>query len=105
MLEGTVVSVQAKGSQSEPPSLPGGEGHSRSGHHAPNVAAARESDFTLFQCAMLGSCRKSLAKPDVYYIDTSNVLFIVSGAFVGLDTIIRQRLSKGVRLSISVFKL
>ncbi|KAJ3856899.1 P-loop containing nucleoside triphosphate hydrolase protein [Lentinula lateritia] len=75
MLEGTVVSVQAKGSQSEPPSLPGGEGHSRSGHRAPNVAAA--------------------PKPDVYYIDTSNVLFIVSGAFVGLDSIIRQRLSKG----------
>ncbi|KAF9076466.1 P-loop containing nucleoside triphosphate hydrolase protein [Rhodocollybia butyracea] len=34
------------------------------------------------------------AKPDMYHIDTSNVLFIVSGAFVGLDNIIRQRVSK-----------
>lgn len=36
------------------------------------------------------------AKPDVYHIDTSNVLFILSGAFVGLDKIIKQRVAKGV---------
>jgi ATP-dependent Clp protease ATP-binding subunit ClpX len=33
----------------------------------------------------------------VYHIDTSNVLFILSGAFVGLDNVIKQRVSKGVR--------
>jgi ATP-dependent Clp protease ATP-binding subunit ClpX len=36
------------------------------------------------------------AKPEVYHIDTSNVLFILSGAFVGLDKIIKQRVAKGV---------
>lgn len=37
-----------------------------------------------------------LAKPDAYQIDTSNVLFILSGAFVGLDKVIKQRVAKGV---------
>ena len=36
------------------------------------------------------------ARPDVYHIDTSNVLFILSGAFVGLDKVIKQRVTKGV---------
>ncbi|KAJ3990276.1 P-loop containing nucleoside triphosphate hydrolase protein [Lentinula detonsa] len=81
MLEGTVVSVQAKGSQSDSPSISGREGHFRSGHRAPSTAGA--------------------PKPDVYHIDTSNVLFIVSGAFVGLDNIIRQRLSKGHSIGFS----
>jgi len=34
----------------------------------------------------------------MYQIDTSNVLFILSGAFVGLDSIIKRRVAKGVRL-------
>lgn len=32
----------------------------------------------------------------MYQIDTSNVLFILSGAFVGLDTVIKRRVAKGV---------
>jgi ATP-dependent Clp protease ATP-binding subunit ClpX len=39
----------------------------------------------------------SLAKPDIYHIDTSNVLFILSGAFVGLDNVVKRRVAKGVR--------
>jgi ATP-dependent Clp protease ATP-binding subunit ClpX len=35
------------------------------------------------------------AKPDMYQIDTSNVLFILSGAFVGLDAVIKRRVAKG----------
>ncbi|KAF5363398.1 hypothetical protein D9756_000811 [Leucocoprinus leucothites] len=75
MMEGSVVSVQAKGSTGapEPPALGPGT-HPRSGQRAPHLATA---------------------KPDVYHIDTSNVLFILSGAFVGLDDIIRQRTAKG----------
>lgn len=74
MMEGSVVSVQAKGASSvEIPGSPGGEGHTRSGR-APHAAAS---------------------KPDVYHIDTTNVLFILSGAFVGLDTVIKQRVAKG----------
>ncbi|GLB33536.1 putative atp-dependent clp [Lyophyllum shimeji] len=73
MMEGSVVSVQAKGAASvEVPGPPAGEG-SRGGQRAPAAAA----------------------KPDTYHIDTSNVLFILSGAFVGLDTIIKQRVAKG----------
>lgn len=41
------------------------------------------------------------AKSDMYDIDTSNVLFIVSGAFVGLDNIIQQRVSKGPSIGFS----
>ena len=33
---------------------------------------------------------------DVYNVDTSNVLFILSGSFVGLEKIVKQRLLKGV---------
>lgn len=36
------------------------------------------------------------SKNDTYLIDTSNVLFIVSGAFVGLDKIVKHRVSKAV---------
>ncbi|TFK27027.1 ClpX, ATPase regulatory subunit [Coprinopsis marcescibilis] len=70
MMEGSVVTVQAKGAvHAEVP--PQGEG--RTGQRAPQVSP----------------------RPDVYHIDTSNVLFILSGAFVGLETIIKQRMSKG----------
>ncbi len=44
---------------------------------------------------MITQLRILLAKSDIYHIDTSNVLFILSGAFVGLDTIIKRRVAKG----------
>ncbi|KAF9468861.1 P-loop containing nucleoside triphosphate hydrolase protein [Collybia nuda] len=73
MMEGSVVSIQAKnGASMEAP--PGGEVHSRTGQRAPHVSAA---------------------KPDIYHIDTTNILFVLSGAFVGLDTVIKQRVAKG----------
>ncbi|RKP37152.1 P-loop containing nucleoside triphosphate hydrolase protein [Dimargaris cristalligena] len=34
-------------------------------------------------------------KGDVYSVDTSNILFIVSGAFVGLDKLVLDRVAKG----------
>jgi ATP-dependent Clp protease ATP-binding subunit ClpX len=36
------------------------------------------------------------AKPEMYNIDTSNVLFILSGAFVGLEGVVKRRVAKGV---------
>ncbi|KAJ2440189.1 ATP-binding protein, partial [Coemansia sp. RSA 2440] len=33
-------------------------------------------------------------KGDVYQVDTSNILFILSGAFVGLDRVVMERISK-----------
>ncbi|KAF9008752.1 P-loop containing nucleoside triphosphate hydrolase protein [Cyathus striatus] len=78
MMEGSIVTVQAKGgggSYSEvPPMGMGGDGHSRGQRPSPSAPAP---------------------KPEVYHIDTSNVLFIVSGAFVGLDNVIKQRVAKG----------
>ncbi|TFK74424.1 ClpX, ATPase regulatory subunit [Pluteus cervinus] len=71
MMEGSVVSVQAKGAAAADIPV---DSHSRTGQRAPHLATS---------------------KPDVYHIDTSNVLFILSGAFVGLDTVIKQRVAKG----------
>ena len=38
----------------------------------------------------------SIAKAETYQVDTTDILFILSGAFVGLDKIVQQRMSKGV---------
>ncbi|KAF9057410.1 P-loop containing nucleoside triphosphate hydrolase protein [Panaeolus papilionaceus] len=78
MMEGSVVTVQAKsgGAVPPPPPAPIGEPNLRNSQRIPNVAPPTN-------------------KPDVYHIDTSNVLFILSGAFVGLDKVIKQRVAKG----------
>lgn len=68
MMEGSVVTVQGKPSSLEPP--------------APTTRGR-------------GSPAAAQQRPDTYHIDTSNVLFILSGAFVGLDTVVKRRVSKG----------
>ncbi|KAI0921230.1 hypothetical protein AcW2_006269 [Taiwanofungus camphoratus] len=73
MIEGTTVTVQAKGSPVMAPPV-GGEGRSRAGQRSLNVGGPR---------------------PDAYSIDTTNVLFVLSGAFVGLENIIKRRVVKG----------
>lgn len=74
MMEGSIVSVPAKGGAAEAPPM-SGPGRPRNGPRGPGSSAA---------------------KVDTYSIDTSNVLFILSGAFVGLDTVIKRRVTKGV---------
>ncbi|KIY45885.1 hypothetical protein FISHEDRAFT_48326 [Fistulina hepatica ATCC 64428] len=44
---------------------------------------------------MEGAVVSVQSKSEVFHVDTSNVLFILSGAFVGLDKIISRRKSKG----------
>lgn len=39
-------------------------------------------------------------KGETFVVDTSNILFILSGAFVGLESIVQRRLGKGVSLHI-----
>ncbi|KAI0053043.1 ClpX, ATPase regulatory subunit [Auriscalpium vulgare] len=74
MMEGSVVTIPAKGAAVEGPGVAAtGEGRSRAGQR---TSAAPP-------------------KPDLYQIDTSNVLFILSGAFVGLDSVIKRRVAKG----------
>ncbi|KAI8642564.1 ATP-dependent Clp protease, ATP-binding subunit ClpX [Parasitella parasitica] len=65
MLEGTVVNVTDKS----------GAGNHKRG---PN-----------------GGGSMSQSKGETYSVDTSNILFILSGAFIGLDKIIGDRMSKG----------
>lgn len=69
MIEGSVVSVQAKGAPVETMSESRTRPSQRSSHPS--------------------------TKMDTYHIDTSNILFIFSGAFVGLDQIVRRRAAKG----------
>lgn len=76
MLEGTVVNVTEKNpTTSSGSSTPGG---------VPGSSGRRGG-------AGLGS-----NKGDVYAVDTSNILFILSGAFIGLDKITMDRIAKGV---------
>ncbi|PSR73099.1 hypothetical protein PHLCEN_2v11046 [Hermanssonia centrifuga] len=70
MMEGAMMTVQAKGAAAEAP--PTSDVLTRPGQRV-----------------------TPQARPDVVTIDTSNVLFILSGAFVGLDSVIRKRVVKG----------
>jgi len=72
MMEGSVVTVPAKGAPAMPPPI-ASDGRTRAGRPM-NMGNPR---------------------PESYSIDTSNVLFILSGAFVGLENIIKRRMDKG----------
>jgi ATP-dependent Clp protease ATP-binding subunit ClpX len=73
MLEGTIVNVTDKsgagGAGKKPPSTGSGLGPGQNSN-----------------------------KGEVYSVDTSNILFILSGAFIGLDKVIGDRIAKGVSL-------
>ncbi|KAI9508660.1 P-loop containing nucleoside triphosphate hydrolase protein [Russula earlei] len=86
MMEGSIVTVPAKGSAVEGPGSPPAEGRSRPSQRNANLGPRTIFELWSDFCA---------AKPDMYQIDTSNVLFILSGAFVGLDNIIKRRVAKG----------
>ena len=88
MMEGSVVSIPAKSS----PDIPVvGEGRA---DMANGMRTQRRVVSGLSTCNI--SKLYPLAKPDVYHIDTSNILFILSGAFVGLENVINKRVAKGV---------
>lgn len=89
MMEGSVVTIHAKGPAAEiPPVNP--DTPQRPGQRP---SAAREScirSYGAFDLIL------SVAKVESYAVDTSNILFILSGAFSGLEGIIKRRVSKGV---------
>ncbi|KAG8930755.1 hypothetical protein FRC02_003716 [Tulasnella sp. 418] len=94
MLEGTIVNVKGGGldTNAHPPS--GSTSHPFSG--SPDESTSPQSS------SPSGSKRKSSSpsssappKTETYQVDTSDVLFILSGAFVGLDKIVKNRISKG----------
>lgn len=75
MLEGTVVNVTEKNGSS----WNGSGSHGRKGG-LPGIG---------------GGGHGPGAKGEVYSVDTSNILFILSGAFIGLEKIVMDRVSKG----------
>lgn len=81
MLEGTVVNVTDK-------SPVNSSGHNKRG------GGAGGNGLTTGGTSSFGGAAQS--KPEVYSVDTSNILFILSGAFIGLDKIVSDRVSKGV---------
>ena len=95
MMEGSIVAVPAKGSAVEGPGSAPTEGRSRPSQRNANLGP-RVFFPTSFGLQLISE--SGPAKPDMYQIDTSNVLFILSGAFVGLDNVIKRRVAKGVRL-------
>lgn len=44
------------------------------------------------------------AKGESYSVDTSNILFILSGAFIGLDKTVKDRIAKGVSKSFGLMQ-
>lgn len=74
MLEGTVVNVTEKNGSS----WNGSGSHGRKGG-LPGIGGGHGPG----------------AKGEVYSVDTSNILFILSGAFIGLEKIVMDRVSKG----------
>jgi ATP-dependent Clp protease ATP-binding subunit ClpX len=72
----------------------GGDPNMRSGQRAPHLTMRKAHSFHYTESSKWNYL--VTAKTDIYYIDTSNILFIMSGAFVGLDKVIKQRVAKGV---------
>ncbi|KAF9422417.1 hypothetical protein BGZ94_008587, partial [Podila epigama] len=76
MLEGTVVNVTEKNGSNWNSSNSGRKG-GMTGIGGPNGGGGQG------------------AKGEVYSVDTSNILFVLSGAFIGLEKIVMDRVSKG----------
>ena len=93
MIEGSVVSVQAKGAPAETAT----EGRVRPGQRPPHPCSSHHLPFLRF---LLQLKIPRVVKTDTYHIDTSNILFIFSGAFVGLDQIVKRRVAKGVGIEV-----
>lgn len=78
MLEGTIVNVTDKS---------GGNGPQNNRRGMPGGPIGN---------GQAGGGGGSGGKGETYSVDTSNILFILSGAFVGLDKTIQNRMAKGV---------
>jgi ATP-dependent Clp protease ATP-binding subunit ClpX len=83
MLEGTIINVTDKS---------GGNGsQSNSNSNSSNRRGMPGGPIGNGQAGGNGG-----GKGETYAVDTSNILFILSGAFVGLDKTIQNRMAKGV---------
>ncbi|KAG8690148.1 hypothetical protein FRC08_010645, partial [Ceratobasidium sp. 394] len=82
MIEGATVTVHAKGAP-DPSAPPGGPPPGSGMPMGPDIVPGR------------GGGGNAGPKSETYQVDTSNVLFILSGAFVGLDKVVLNRMSRG----------
>lgn len=83
IIEGTTVQVQAKQERGS-----GGGGSTRSQGATPPGAPPTNSPLS-------GGTIQPPGKGETYNVNTDNILFVCSGAFVGLHKIIMERLAKG----------
>lgn len=79
IIEGTTLTITAKNDQKSSRTSSSGAATFGSGFNADNLAQPPNNS----------------QKPDAYTIRTDNILFIFTGAFVGLQKMIMDRLSKG----------
>lgn len=96
MLEGTVVNVKGTGLEGSLPSSNSSSSGAASSW-GPGVDGAGVPPTERPGKRKAGSAAPS-AKSEMYQVDTTDILFIISGAFVGMDKIIRSRVAKGVSL-------
>lgn len=99
ILEGCVLQVQgpapraSRSTSPPPPSATSSKGKGRSS--AMEGSAAGGSAVTSPYEPGSGSSSSQSTATTTYNLDTSSVLFVLSGAFVGVEDIIRQRLARG----------
>ncbi|GAB7344089.1 hypothetical protein MBLNU457_1996t1 [Dothideomycetes sp. NU457] len=82
IIEGTTLQISAKQERGAGGNAPGGRGANGSSTNSPLGGNG-------------GYPQQQQAKPEVYNIRTDNILFICTGAFIGLHKMILDRISKG----------
>ncbi|KDQ21607.1 hypothetical protein BOTBODRAFT_208361 [Botryobasidium botryosum FD-172 SS1] len=91
MLEGSVVNVQSKGFDG-----PGSGNNGPPGAFPSDIVPPGSGSGLNLGPGRRGANPPSSApKSDTYQVDTTDILFILSGAFVGLDKVVHNRMSKG----------
>lgn len=101
IIEGTTIQIQAKPERNAPRA--GGQSGTYSNHSPLGSSSGYTSSSST-------SSSQQPSKGEVYNVRTDNILFIFSGAFIGLQKLVMDRLSKGsigfgapVRSSSSLF--
>lgn len=89
IIEGTTIQVQAKQEKSAPSRSP------NTGPHPTYPTNSPLSGGTMGGSSSSSSSSSGPSKGETYNVRTDNILFIFTGAFVGLQKIILDRISKG----------
>ena len=96
IIEGTTVQVQAKPEKGAAPRGAGGGGSSSpniNSHYPSSTSPLWNQSYPSPSSG--GGSPPSNSKGEVYNVRTDNILFIFSGAFVGLDKLVMDRISRG----------